>query len=197
MGGDMSSPIFDATFATGRFRYEEPMTTDPTTSPSPPQDVRGALADLVKWKDYKDEHGADATYELGKERAWRNARAALAQSDLKPKRLVECPICKGSGFSGQGSGYDDVCGECGGQKYLSEAQSDAEPPGHTDLMVSPESLDAYMEANPLPTGASAGLIEAAEIVKDWSRACVKDSEANLLDKLEKELRTRASDRSGK
>jgi hypothetical protein len=46
--------------------------------------VREALADLVKWKDYKDEHGADATYELGKERAWRNARAALAQSDAEP-----------------------------------------------------------------------------------------------------------------
>jgi hypothetical protein len=61
------------------------MTTDPTTSPSPePQDVREALADLVKWKDYKDKHGADATYELGKERAWRKARAALAQSDAEP-----------------------------------------------------------------------------------------------------------------
>lgn len=30
--------------------------------------------------------------------------------------FVECPECKGSGFSGQGSGYGDVCGECGGQK---------------------------------------------------------------------------------
>ena len=25
-----------------------------------------------------------------------------------------------------------------------------EPPGHTDLMVSPESIDAFMEQNPLP-----------------------------------------------
>jgi hypothetical protein len=27
-------------------------------------------------------------------------------------------------------------------------------PGHTDLMVSPESIDAFMEKNPLPTGAN-------------------------------------------
>lgn len=27
---------------------------------------------------------------------------------------------------------------------------DADAPGHTDLMVSPESIDAFMEANPLP-----------------------------------------------
>jgi hypothetical protein len=138
----MSSPIFDATFGTGRFKSEEPMTTDPTTSPSPEpqdvrealnealrfldkidhwvsakyatlaarkicdvleklpalaqsdagsQDVREALADLVKWKDYKDKHGADATYELGKERAWRKARAALAQSDAEPSDSLIWP----------------------------------------------------------------------------------------------------------
>lgn len=33
----------------------------------------------------------------------------------------------------------------------------AEAPGHTDLMVSPESIDAFMEANPLPVDASAPL----------------------------------------
>lgn len=30
----------------------------------------------------------------------------------------ECGICGGSGFSGQGSGYGDVCSECGGLKYF-------------------------------------------------------------------------------
>ncbi len=30
------------------------------------------------------------------------------------------------------------------------AQSEEQPPGHTDLMVRPETLDAFMEANPLP-----------------------------------------------
>lgn len=29
--------------------------------------------------------------------------------------LVECPQCAGSGFSGYGSGYDAVCGWCGGR----------------------------------------------------------------------------------
>ena len=35
-----------------------------------------------------------------------------------PPDFVECAVCKGSGFSGRGTGYDDVCGECGGLKYL-------------------------------------------------------------------------------
>lgn len=29
--------------------------------------------------------------------------------------MSACKQCGGSGFSGQGSGYGDVCGECGGQ----------------------------------------------------------------------------------
>lgn len=33
-------------------------------------------------------------------------------------RLVDCDRCGGSGFSGRGTGYDDVCGHCGGTKRL-------------------------------------------------------------------------------
>ena len=29
--------------------------------------------------------------------------------------LIECPKCGGGGFSGYGTGYDDVCDECGGR----------------------------------------------------------------------------------
>lgn len=36
-------------------------------------------------------------------------------SPLAIERYVDCPGCKNSGFSGYGTGYDDVCGECGGQ----------------------------------------------------------------------------------
>lgn len=32
--------------------------------------------------------------------------------------FIECPICKGSGFSTPGTGYDNVCDECGGQRFL-------------------------------------------------------------------------------
>jgi hypothetical protein len=32
--------------------------------------------------------------------------------------MRECPVCGGSGFSGRGTGYDDVCSECGGQRML-------------------------------------------------------------------------------
>jgi hypothetical protein len=32
--------------------------------------------------------------------------------------MTLCPKCQGSGFSGRGTGYDDVCDECGGLRYL-------------------------------------------------------------------------------
>lgn len=32
--------------------------------------------------------------------------------------LVECSVCGGSGFSGYGTGYDAVCGNCGGLKFI-------------------------------------------------------------------------------
>jgi hypothetical protein len=31
---------------------------------------------------------------------------------------VPCPVCDGSGFNGNGSGYDAVCDNCGGTRYL-------------------------------------------------------------------------------
>lgn len=34
----------------------------------------------------------------------------------KKAKFIDCPRCDGSGFSGRGTGYDDVCSECGGQK---------------------------------------------------------------------------------
>ena len=36
----------------------------------------------------------------------------------RANELIDCPQCGGSGFSGYGSGYGDVCGHCGGQKRL-------------------------------------------------------------------------------
>jgi len=33
---------------------------------------------------------------------------------------IECKTCFGSGFSGYGTGYDDVCSNCGGQKATLE-----------------------------------------------------------------------------
>lgn len=34
------------------------------------------------------------------------------------KGFVECPRCGGSGFSQPGTGYDDVCSECGGLRKV-------------------------------------------------------------------------------
>lgn len=31
---------------------------------------------------------------------------------------VDCPRCAGTGFSGLGTGYDDVCSECGGLRQM-------------------------------------------------------------------------------
>lgn len=38
-----------------------------------------------------------------------------------------------------------------------EPSGDCEAPGHTDLMVSPESIDAFLEANPLPLALQEGI----------------------------------------
>jgi hypothetical protein len=44
------------------------------------------------------------------------------EAKARAKEMTEegrpCKTCGGSGFSGRGSGYDDVCGECGGLKYF-------------------------------------------------------------------------------
>jgi hypothetical protein len=69
-------------------------------------------------------------------------------------------------------------------------------PGHTDLMVRPETLDAFMEANPLPPDASAGLIEAAEILETDSHYSGSNA-ARWLQEAAHILRARAADRSGK
>lgn len=36
--------------------------------------------------------------------------------------LVTCRVCQGSGFAGRGTGYDDVCPECGGNGTLPDSQ---------------------------------------------------------------------------
>jgi hypothetical protein len=39
---------------------------------------------------------------------------AQQSADALTENGVACAVCGGSGFSGHGSGYGDVCGECGG-----------------------------------------------------------------------------------
>lgn len=38
-------------------------------------------------------------------------------------KTIECSECSGSGFSGQGSGYDSVCDNCGGKGELPAYES--------------------------------------------------------------------------
>jgi len=42
--------------------------------------------------------------------------------EIKDALRIPCRVCGGSGFAGYGTGYDAVCGECGGQQF--------EPPPH-------------------------------------------------------------------
>ena len=46
----------------------------------------------------------------------------LEEATARAKELTEeghpCGRCGGSGFDGHGSGYGDVCGECGGLRYF-------------------------------------------------------------------------------
>src|SRR4051794_14283575 len=107
----MGSPIFDATFRTGRFRHEEPMTTDPTTSPSPkPQDVREAfdswrqenaavlrepiivsllydlnrLPEVILTFNYDPDMVRQTVLIVEHFKQWKEQQAALAQSDAGP-----------------------------------------------------------------------------------------------------------------
>lgn len=51
----------------------------------------------------------------------------LGRSQLSaPRYFVECSTCGGSGFSSAGTGYGNVCGECGGQKFFPVASPSAE-----------------------------------------------------------------------
>jgi hypothetical protein len=38
---------------------------------------------------------------------------------------IDCPACGGSGFSGHGTGYGDVCGQCGGTKRVAKIGGEA------------------------------------------------------------------------
>jgi len=39
-------------------------------------------------------------------------------TEQRTSETVVCQRCGGSGFSGRGTGYDDVCSECGGLREL-------------------------------------------------------------------------------
>lgn len=59
---------------------------------------------------------------LGVEGIVQSLHRTRDEADARAKELTEegqpCGTCGGSGFSGRGTGYDDVCGECGGLKYF-------------------------------------------------------------------------------
>lgn len=49
----------------------------------------------------------------------------MTRDDNRKNQMVyvDCAQCGGSGFNGRGTGYDDVCSECGGQRYMPVGQS--------------------------------------------------------------------------
>lgn len=61
--------------------------------------------------------------------------------DWGPQGAGVCQTCGGSGFSGPGTGYDNVCSECGGQKLTGQPYILC---GHLDAIVSYNS-DLYIK----------------------------------------------------
>ena len=45
---------------------------------------------------------------------------------VNSKRCKCCNTCGNSGFSGHGTGYDDVCSDCGGQSAIPAGPSDCD-----------------------------------------------------------------------
>lgn len=69
-------------------------------------------------------------------RAWRRSTGEEPeQSGITddPLDLVDCPRCGGSGFTGQGTGYGDVCDWCGGQQQMPREIAYPEP-----LLLTPD-----------------------------------------------------------
>lgn len=58
---------------------------------------------------------------LADDEPWTMFSEQAACPDSKERR--PCPMCNASGFSGMGSGYGDVCPECGGQKYVAVTET--------------------------------------------------------------------------
>lgn len=105
------------------------METRKTITPDESAKLRSALDLLKEFVDEDDkiiERLQLAGMETCKSDLIERARAALA-STAEPggEKYVTCPKCGGSGFSGYGTGYDDVCDDCAGNKTV--LAEDAQP----------------------------------------------------------------------
>jgi NTP pyrophosphatase (non-canonical NTP hydrolase) len=62
-------------------------------------------------------------------------RCVLEQDEMQKhtkeenEEIINCPVCGGSGFSGQGTGYDDVCSNCIHGLVLRESPGSIQLPG--------------------------------------------------------------------
>lgn len=65
-----------------------------------------------------DDYEAMALIEHTLDHSWVNSNGLYTDEYTEGLEVEVCPECKGSGFSGYGTGYGDVCGNCGGQKQL-------------------------------------------------------------------------------
>jgi hypothetical protein len=95
--------------------------------------------------------GIKAAEEIARNHVGEIARKiADAIRALRPVAPAErpCPVCGGSGFSGHGTGYDDVCSECGGQRYLPppSASEPAGVPSEEDRLVTIKLPHGYASA---------------------------------------------------
>jgi hypothetical protein len=120
------------------------------------------------------------------------------QSQSSPDDLLPCPFCGGrarftsangecwlSCMSCQASSCMRGNTEAAVSAWNMRAQA-ATAPGHTDLMVAPESIDAFMEANPLPDAQPSSWQPIETAPKDrsviaWDDECEAAGEAYFND----------------
>ena len=94
---------------------------------------------------------------------------------LRPKDYWTCNKC-GSFVEGLAT----VC-SCGQDLMANFTHTPTLAPTHTDMMVDPESLDAFMKANPLPTESLEDVLDMIR-ADGWVVACHNDYRQNGQDR---------------
>jgi hypothetical protein len=90
-----------------------------------------------------------------------HGRPAPSDIPIRSKKEPLCKACGDSGFSGYGTGYGDVCSECGGQSATAFDDPDEEPPKPRSQPKRPTGKHPSELLASLDMGDLAGLVERA------------------------------------
>lgn len=126
--------------------------------------LRQAIAELIASKDADIERWHNS-YEIAFDQAMKNGSelsAMRAENERLKDTIADLEV-----------DLDEWqrCERAAGNipSHKAAERNPAEPPGHTDLIISPESIDAFLEANP-PTdttpGTNAGAVEVTQVDRE-------------------------------